>query len=229
MCSLPSRAAIAPLALLVVLSGLLIPNPVRAQDEAPDPELTPTAAAGLPIFATLGFAFGQRRDACALCPSPEDNESFAAHLSLGKYLAYGIGVGVDGSVWRRNRPAGSGVSAGPDIEGPAALTNTLGNASLVFSVQRWHVFVRGGGGIAWGRQDTLSDDVEGETGVVTMSGMGVGYTVGAGLTLPLHPMISLAFFGNYNVGLYDLSSPEGSIFRDAKHEVVELGIGLSLR
>ena len=208
---------------------LMAPGTVQAQDEASPDEQVTQPAPGLPVFATLGFAFGQRRDGCALCPSPDDDESFAAHLSVGKYLVHGLGVGVDASMWRRSRPTGLvGAEAGEE-DAPLALTNTLGNASLVFSVERWHAFVRLGGGLAWGQQDTTGDDGDGGTTIVPMSGMGIGYTVGAGLTLPLHPMISLAFFGNYNVGLYDLTSPEGGIVRDARHEIVEIGVGLSLR
>ncbi len=229
MRSMASGATLASPLVLVLAAYLSVPPGAAGQEPEAIAEAVAPAPAGLPVFATLGFAFGQRRDGCALCVSPDDDESFSAHLSVGKYLVGGLGVGVDGSMWKRSRPIGPGAVAAGDAEAPTALANTLGNASLVFSVERWHLFVRGGGGLAWGSQDTTESDSDGEISVVPLSGMGIGYTVGAGLTLPLHPMVSLAFFGNYNVGRYDLSSPGGAVHRDAMHEVVELGVGVTLR
>lgn len=216
--------------LLWCLTDLSGPTHLAAQNNetAPvDTTVVQPVPAGLPVFATVGFAFGQRRDGCALCPSPDDDQSFAAHLSVGKYLAYGLGVGVDASMWRRSRPAGFADPEDPE-GGPATLTNTLGNASVVFSWQAWHVFARAGGGLAWGAQDGVGTGDDADT-VVSSTGMGVGYTVGGGITLPLHPMISLAFFGNYNVGQYDLTDPVGIVMRDTRHEVLELGIGVTIR
>lgn len=223
-------ATLASCMLLWLSVGPFGPTPLSAQDNEAvpvDSTVVEAAPVGLPIFGTLGFAFGQRRDGCALCPSPDDDQSFAAHLSVGKYLVYGIGVGVDASLWRRSRPAGFADPEDPE-GGPATLTNTLGNASIVFSWQAWHVFARAGGGLAWGAQDGAGTGDEAET-VVSSTGMGVGYTVGGGITLPLHPMISLAFFGNYNVGQYDLTEPSGVVVRDTRHEVLELGIGVTIR
>ena len=55
------------------------------------------------------------------------------------------------------------------------------------------------------------------------------YSLGGGVTLPLASMVSLAFFGNWNVGTYDLASPEGVLERDSRHEYLELGFGLTIR
>jgi hypothetical protein len=140
-------------------------------------------------------------------------------------MGNGLGVGMDASVWRRGHP---GVPAAADSLGAGRATklvNQLGNASLTFSVQRWQIFARAGIGLALGQQDL--QDVAGN--VTTATGMGIGYSLGGGITLPLASLVSLAFFGNWNVGSYDLTTPTAVIERGVRHEYVELGFGLTIR
>ena len=63
----------------------------------------------------------------------------------------------------------------------------------------------------------------------SISGLGIGYSAGAGLTLPIASVVSLAFHGNWNVGHYDMIAPQGVSERGLKHEYFELGVGLALR
>jgi hypothetical protein len=42
-------------------------------------------------------------------------------------------------------------------------------------------------------------------------------------------VVSLAFFGNWNVGHYDMVSPQGLTERDAMHEYLEFGVGVAVR
>ena len=200
-----------------------------AADSSATVEVAP--APGLPIFLTLGLGYGQRSDPCAFCTSPENTESFTAHLSLGKLLPHGLGVGLDASVWQRGHP-GPLVADSTGGEGgltAASLTNRLANLSLVFSYQTWHVFVRGGAGIAMGWQDIEESDPEGAASIVTASGKGIGFTAGGGITIPVHALVSVAVFANWNRGTYDLTSPRGVLQRGAQHEYVEVGFGISLR
>ena len=213
----------------IALVASLVPRGAASQEVAVPVAETAQPAVGLPIFATLGFGFGVRRDGCVLCESPEDNESFSAHLSVGRTLLEGIGVGLDASVWRRSRP---GVPGPPDSTGaPTAtsLSNMLGNTSVVFSYQWWHLYVRAGGGIAWGSQSLEEEAEEGAAVVAPWSGMGVGYTLGAGVTLPVYSLISMAFYANLNTGQYDMTRAAGGVVRDTEHRYVEIGVGLSLR
>ena len=64
---------------------------------------------------------------------------------------------------------------------------------------------------------------------ILMCGAGVGFSVGAGATLPLVSVVSIAFFANYNFGAYDLATPTAVLERGVKHEIVELGFGISTR
>lgn len=143
-------------------------------------------------------------------------------MSIGKYVWRGLAVGLDGSLWKRAHP---GV---PDTLGggsTTSLVNQLGNASLSFSYQTWHVFVRAGVGLALGYQD-----IQSSSGSVTRaSGKGIGYSFGGGVTLPIASLISLAFFANWNAGSYDLSTAEALIERGVKHKYIEVGFGLTLR
>ena len=120
----------------------------------------PPEGGGLPIFFTVGLGYGQRFDRCAYCASTQNIRSFTGHVSLGKYVAGGLGVGVD---------------------------------------------------------------------VTTASGMGVGYSLGGGATLPLASLASLVLFVNWNVGSYDLATPAAVLERGVKHKFVELGFGLTVR
>lgn len=196
-----------------------------AQATAVSQAVPAESAGGLPIFVTAGMGFGQRFDPCAQCPSPDNIESFTAHVSLGKYMVPDLALGVDASVWRRGHP-GAPMGADSTTAGtPVALVNQLGNASLVASFETWQVFFRLGVGVAIGRQDVQDDQ-----GVVsTGTGLGVGYTFGAGASVPLVSMVSLAFFLNYNVGSYDLTSPTAVLERDVRHEFLEMGFALTMR
>ncbi|MGY8799434.1 MAG: hypothetical protein ACKVG4_11715 [Longimicrobiales bacterium] len=42
-------------------------------------------------------------------------------------------------------------------------------------------------------------------------------------------MATPAIFANYNAGTYDLVSAEGVLQRDARHEYLEMGFGLTIR
>jgi len=210
---------------------LLAPTGAVAQDSIPPADSVPEApaATALPIFLTLGLGYGQRSDPCSHCTSPENTDSFTGHLSVGRYLVGGLGVGIDASVWRRGHPGPLADADSAGVKAPTTLSNTLGNASLTFSYQLWHLFVRAGGGLSWGGQDLVETDAEGSPTVVRASGMGIGYSVGGGLTVPLASMASIAFFGNWNVGRYDMVSPTAVLERNAEHRYLELGMGISLR
>lgn len=220
-------------AALLSAALLLHVLPLGAQAAAapqPTPDSTAAVAApGLPFFATLGLGYGQRSDPCAFCSAPENTDSFTGHLSLGKYIGGGFGVGLDASVWRRSHP-GPVVAGEGDAE-PAAtpLVNQLGNLSLVLSWQTWHAFVRGGVGVAIASQGMEDTQVGQSATVITASGKGVGYTVGGGLTLPLTPLIGVALFANHNVGTYDLTSLHGVLQREAEHRYTEIGFGVTIR
>ncbi len=96
---------------------------------------------------------------------------------------------------------------------------------MSLSLEAWHVFVRAGVGLAMGWQDI--QDPNGDVG--TASGLGIGYSMGGGATLPLASLVSLVVFANWNVGSYDLNTPLAVIERGVKHKYVELGFGLTLR
>ena len=192
-------------------------------------EVRPQASSGLPIFLTVGAGYGQRTDPCAHCASAENTDSFTGHVSVGKYLGYGVGIGIDASVWEKAHPGPRIAADSTAALGPTSLSNRLGNASVSLSWQVWRLFVRAGGGLAWGHQDIEGIAEDGRPTVQRAFGKGVGYSVGAGFTLPLAGAVSMAFFGNYNVGTYDLASPEGVVERGVTHEYLELGFGLTIR
>lgn len=182
-----------------------------------------------PAFFTIGVGYGLRQDDCVLCVSPEDDQSFTAHVGVGKYLAGGLGVGIDASVWRRTRQR---ALAAPDTTGPAAatsLSNMLGNASLSVSYHLWHMFAHVGGGVAWGHQDLEETSESGQTTITRVSGIGVGYTLGSGVTVPVYNAISIAIFGNWNVGYYDMSAPGEVVVRGAQHRFYEVGVGITIQ
>ncbi|MEZ4416884.1 MAG: hypothetical protein R3E10_14130 [Gemmatimonadota bacterium] len=203
--------------------------PRLSAQEAADSVSAPAPTPKLPFFVTLGLGYGQRSDPCAFCTSPDNTDSFTAHLSLGKYVGNGFGVGLDASVWQRSHP-GPIVQGEADAE-PAAtpLVNRLANLSVALSWQTWHVFVRGGAGVALGSQGMEDNAVGQEATVITASGKGIGYTVGGGLTLPVHSLVSLALFANLNSGTYDLTTLHGVLQRDAEHRYLEVGFGVSMR
>ena len=209
-------------------------GPLAAQDTAVEPADSSLAepvaeAPGLPVFFTLGFAYGERADDCTLCESPLDVKSFSAHVSVGKYLTKGLGVGIDGSIWKRGRPGTPGPADSTGAVTATSLSNQLGNVSVSLSWETWHLWLRTGVGLAFGSQDQEEAQDDATPVIVTASGRGIGYSFGGGLTLPLHPMISLAAYGNYNVGNYDLTSVNGVLERGTQHRFWEVGIGVSLR
>jgi hypothetical protein len=216
------------LALQLFAVPLFTVAPLDAQDPPPDTAAAavqaPPAGGGLPIFLTVGLGYGQRFDRCAYCASTRNIRSFTGHVSLGKYVAGGLGVGVNASVWRRGHPGVPGVdSLGATV--PTTLVNQLGNVSMTLSFATWHVFVRAGVGVAMRWQDM--QDSGGD--ITTASGTGVGYSLGGGATFPLASLASLVVFVNWNVGRYDLATPVAVIERGVKHKYVELGFGLTVR
>lgn len=198
------------------------PMPDSASALAP----APASGGGLPVLLTVALGYGQRLDGCVACVAPENTTSFTGHVALAKPLAGSLAIGLEGSVWRRGHPGPPGAPDSLGVPVPTTLSNTLGNASLVFSYQLWRVFVRAGGGVAWGSQDLAAEEAP---SIERASGMGLGYTVGAGVTLPLAGPVSLAFFGNWNAGFYDLASPTRVVARGAEHSYYEVGVGLTLR
>jgi len=183
----------------------------------------------VPVHVVLGFGYGLRNDECILCESPDEDRSFSAHLSIVRPLGYGVGVGIDASVWRKGRPGTPGALDPEGVPEPTSLANMLGNFSVSFSYDYWNLFVRAGAGMAFGSQDLEMENQEGNVIIHTASGWGPGYSVGGGVTLPVASMVSLAFYANYNVGQYDMVSPQGLTERRVKHQYLELGIGVALR
>ena len=96
---------------------------------------------------------------------------------------------------------------------------------MSLSFATWQVFFRAGVGVALGWQDI--QDPSGD--ITTASGVGIGYSVGGGATLPLASLGSLVVFANWNAGFYPLSTPVALIERGVKHKYIEIGFGLTLR
>jgi hypothetical protein len=191
------------------------------------PEVEP--APSLPFFATLGVGWGHRRDGCALCASPLDDASFTGHLSLGRPLGKGFAIGLDATVWMRGRPGTPLAADTTGVATPTTLATMLGNATVTTSYQLGYVWVKGGAGFAWGHQDLETVPVDEDPVILRAAGKGVGYSLGGGIKLPVHPLISLAFFGNWNVGTYDMSTDNGVVARGSRHAYYELGFGVTLR
>jgi hypothetical protein len=224
--------------LLLVMAGAVLPiSPAHAQEPgdsvaAPDSSsVSPFAAPvpSLPVFAVLGVGFGNRSDACVLCESPRDNRSFTAYLGVGRPLGHGLGVGLDVSFWRRTRPGTPGIPDGEGVPTPTSLANMLGNLSVSFSYRYWQTFIRAGFGAAFGSQDLEMELADGSMGIHTAKGIGIGYSAGAGFTIPLASMVALAFYANWNVGHYDMVSPQGLQERSARHQYFEVGVGVAAR
>lgn len=199
---------------------------VEAMDSPAPP---PGGGEALPVFVVLGLGYGNRSDDCILCASPEDNKSFTGHLGVGRPLGHGFGVGLDVSVWRRGRPGTPLLADSSGVPVETSLANTLGNLSVSVSYDFWHLYARAGAGVAFGAQDLETLDANGDLLVHTASGWGVGYSAGLGLTIPVASVVSLSIFANWNVGHYDMISPQGLTERQAKHEYVEVGAGLAVR
>ncbi|NNM34128.1 MAG: hypothetical protein HKO53_13725 [Gemmatimonadetes bacterium] len=202
-----------------------VPVDSAAFQVAPAPDPGPS----LPVFATLGLGWGNRRDGCTLCASPLDDASFTGHLSLGRPMGRGFGIGLDASVWRRGRP---GTPLGADSTGvatPTTLSTMLGNASVTASYQAGYVWAKAGAGFAWGHQDLETVPVGEDPVILRASGKGIGYSLGGGVKIPVHPLVALAFFGNWNVGTYDMSTENGVVARGSRHAYYELGVGVTLR
>jgi len=233
--SRPARGGRCSSALLGLFTYLLtLAAPVSAQDAPVEPTdsaaTTEDAAAvdpiaGLPLFLTVGAGVGRRLDDCVLCPLPLKTQSFTGHVSLGKYLVDKLAIGVDASVWRKGQPGEPVAADSTATVFPTTLVTQLGNANLVLSYQRWHVFVRGGVGVAFGSVSIQ----DAQANLATASGIGVGYTLGGGATLPIAGMVSLAFFANWNSGSYDLAVPTAILEEGVRHDFVEVGVGITLR
>ena len=218
---------------------LLLAVPAVAQ-EAPDSlaspseEVVASEGGGLPVALTLGLGWGVRTDPCVACADPENIDSFSAHLGLHKPLGGGLGVGLDVSVWQRGHPAPEGsVVVGAETTdaeaGPPSLTNRLMNISVSFSYRVRYLYLRAGVGPALGSSDVAESDGNDGFLINTASGGGVGYSVGGGVTLPVAGPIGLAFYANWNSGSYDLNLPTTVLARGAKHQYLEMGVGLSVR
>ena len=221
------------LGLALVCAGLANPAPCLAQGTAGNSEgsdsLGVQAGFQPPVYAVLGFGYGMRSDGCVLCESPEEDRSFSAYLGVVRPLWNGVGVGLDVSVWRRGRPGTPGPLDGDGIPEPTSLANMLGNLSVSVSYDFWHFFARAGAGLAFGSKDLEMENPEGAIIVHTASGWGPGYPAGAGVLVPVASMVSLAIYGNWNVGHYDMVSPQGLIERSARHQYLEVGFGVAMR
>ncbi len=210
----------------VASSGVRSTDSLAAQSRAPSGAAVAPPSRVLPVFLTVGLAYGRRHDGCETCISPDNTDGFSGYLSVGKPLGHGLGVGAQVSVWRHSAPSSLAPTDSTGAAVATSLTNTLGNASLIFSWQVWHLWVQGGGGAAWVGDDYVPN---GSGTAVHASGLGLGYTFGGGASLPLAGPVSLAFFANVNFGHYDLSTPSAVLRRGAKHRYVEFGIGLTTR
>ena len=207
-------------------------SPLTAQTPADSASVADSLTAPgltLPVTVVLGVGYGERSDECFLCDSPENNKSFTGYLSIGRPLGHGLGISLDASVWMKGRPGTPGAVDENGVPTPSSLRNMLGNLSASVFLEVWQVWVRAGGGMAFGSQDLEMTAADGSMAVHTARGFGVGYSAGAGFTIPLASVASLAVFGNYNVGTYDMVSPQGLTERGARHEYLELGIGVSAR
>jgi hypothetical protein len=190
-----------------------------------DTAVSKPASSRLPVYLTVGLAFGRRFDACALCADTANIDSFSGRLELGKYLGHGLGVGVEANVWRKGVPGPMGAdSTGADA--PTTLSNTVGNGSLIFSWQVWHLWAQAGGGLAFEGIDFIP---AGSSTADHAKGIGVGYTVGVGASLPVAGPLGVAFYANYSAGRYDLSSPTEVVRRNVRHDYLEAGMGITLR
>jgi len=222
--------AVFALLLISLISRPIIVVAQEPADSAAVPDsLAAPAGFSVPVLAVLGFGYGMRNDDCILCESPDEDRSFSAYLGIVRPLWSGVGVGIDISVWRKARPGTPGALDTEGVPEPTSLSNVLGNLSVSFSYDFWHLFVRAGAGIALGRQDLEMENQEGNIIVHTASGWGPGYSVGAGVTIPVSSMVGLAFYANYNGGRYDLVSPQGLTERNANHRYLELGVGVAMR
>jgi hypothetical protein len=183
----------------------------------------------MPVTVVLGMGYGQRSDECFLCDSPENNKSFTGYLSVGRPLAHGLGLSLDTSLWIKGRPGTPGAVDENGVPTPSSLMNILANLSASVFYEFWHFYLRAGAGMAFGSQDLEMSAADGSMAIHTASGFGVGYSAGAGLTIPIASVAHLAVFGNWNVGTYDMVSPQGLTERGARHEYLEVGIGVSAR
>jgi len=221
--------------LLLIFFGLgfLHPAYTRAQestDTVTSPDSVVEQGSPLPpVYAVLGLGYGMRSDGCVLCESPEEDSSFSVYLGVVRPLGKGFGVGLDVNLWRRGRPGTPGPLDPEGVPEPIPLSNTLANLSVSFSYDYWQLFVHAGAGLAFGSQDLEMENPEGAIIIHTASGLGPGFTAGAGITIPVASMVSLAFYGNLNVGHYDMVSPQGLTERSAKHQYLELGVGVGMR
>jgi hypothetical protein len=223
---------------LRILIAVLMLAPIRlsaqatgASTAAPDslpPEGgaidVPTAKSGRAgPYLLLGGAYSQRRDGCPFCSGLDDDDNFTGHLRVGRHLGAGFGLGLDASVWRRSRS--DVVSDGETTESETQLQTLLGNLSLSLNYRIWQLYLHAGGGLAYGRVD-LPDPANEGGPLRAASGLGIGYSAGAGIGLPMAGPVSLTLFANWNVGRYDLISQGFTMASDIEHRFLEVGLGL---
>lgn len=234
----PSRAATRSTSAVLALCLAAVPamgqstadtGTVVADSTALEEALAAEPGPSLPLFATLGVGWGSRQDGCSLCASPLDDASFTGHLSLGRPLGRGFAIGTDASVWMRGRPGTPQTGDSTGVSTPTTLSTMLGNASVTVSYQASYVWAKAGAGFAWGHQDLETAPVGEEPAILRATGKGIGYTLGGGIKVPVHSLVALAFFGNWNVGTYDMSTENGVVARGSRHAYYELGFGVTLR
>ena len=199
---------------LLLTLALLAPGPSASGQtmEATEPGDSAVAADSLaapagfqpPVHAVLGLGYGMRSDDCVLCESPDENKSFSGYLGVTRPLWKGLGVGLDVSVWMRGRPGTPGPLDGEGVPEPTKLSNMLGNLSVSVTYDVWHVFARVGAGLSFGSKDLEMENPQGDIIVHTASGFGPGISAGGGVTIPIASPVSLAIFGNWNMGQYDM-------------------------
>ena len=188
--------------LVVFLTAAVAPGPLHAQGAA-----RTASQADTTLASTIEAVDGS--------PYPSSSSSDSP-------LARGT-TGVSSARARRTTRASRAISAW------AVPWFRVWESAWTSSYQFWHIYLRAGGGLAWGSQDLEIAGSNDDITVQTASGVGIGYSAGAGLTLPIASVVSLAFFGNWNVGHYDMISAQGVSERGLKHEYLELGVGLALR
>lgn len=213
--------------MLLALAGVFTPRQAAAQGILTPETVTLNEGGASKFFLTVGIAQAVRWGDCPLCAPTEDANSFTGHLRIGRSLTGGLGMGVAISVWRQRRPS---LVQPADTAGiTPQLTTTLGNASLSFSYQLWQLYARAGAGLGFGSYDIEEVDEAGAVTLVSATGLGVGYSLGGGLDIPVSGPVAVTMFGNWNVGFYDLNAKGKRLASNTRHDFFEFGLGLSIR
>lgn len=213
--------------MLLTLTGVLRPQQADAQGI-----LTPETVAleedgASSLFFTLGIAHAVRWGDCPLCAAVEDDDSFTAHMRIGRTLTGGLGMGVAFSVWRQRRAS---LVQPADTAGiTPQLTTMLGNASLSLSYQLWQFYAQAGAGLGFGSYDLEEVAESGDVTLVSANGLGVGYSLGGGVDIPVSGAVAVTMFGNWNVGFYDLNAGGERLAPGTRHDFFEFGLGLSIK